>query len=486
MKIKNKIDQLVLETLEKKGIIPSDDCTDETFLRRVFLDLTGTLPSIEEAKKFLYSKSSSKREDLISYLLEKKEFADYWSMKWCDLLRVKSEFPIKLWPNAVQAYARFIRDSLRKNKPYDSFVKELLTASGSNFRSPAVNFYRAVTEKTPLKIAEAVALNFMGVRISKWNEKKQQQMAAFFSKIGYKPTSEWKEEIVFFDRSKVFPVEPVFPDGIKPDISSDIDPRKVFVDWLVRKDNPWFVKNIVNRIFSWLLGRGIIHEPDDIREDNPPSIPELLLFLEEEMISHNFDIKHIFRIITESSTYQRSSLFSKNNQNDNKFFSRYYPRRLEAEVLIDAICSVTDTSEEYFSPIPEPFTFIPWKQRSILLADGSITSPFLEMFGRPPRDTGYESERNNDISVFQILHLLNSRHILSKIREGSGIRRISAGAERNTAVKNIYLAILSRNPSEEEKRYFFSYMTKNKLELNDALNDLVWALFNSKEFLFRH
>ena len=224
-------------------------------------------------------------------------------------------------------------------------------------------------------------------------------MGAFFSQLQYKPTEQWKEEIVIFDPGKDVgrsaadtPIEAVFPDGTPAKLVPGQDPREVFASWLISPKNPWFARNIVNRIWSWLLGRGIIHEPDDIRPDNPPVNPELLAYLEHELVSAHYDLKHVYRLILDSKTYQLSSIPESNNLQGDAYFSHYLPRRLEAEVLIDAICQVTGSAEKYSSPIPEPFTFIPESQRSIELADGSISSSFLEMFGRPSRDTGLESE----------------------------------------------------------------------------------------------
>ena len=236
----------------------------------MYLDVIGTLPTPEEASQFLADQDPDKRAALIDRLLERNEFADYWAMKWSDLLRVKSEFPINLWPNAVQAYYRWIHTSIAENLPYDRFVRQLLVSSGSNFRVPEVNFYRAVQSKEPQTIAQAVALTFMGARAGNWPKARLDGMAAFFSQIGYKSTAEWKEEIVYFDPQKAAPGgRRVFPDGQPARLAPGQDPREVFANWLLAPENPWFARNIVNRIWYWLLGRGIIHEPDDIRPDNP-------------------------------------------------------------------------------------------------------------------------------------------------------------------------------------------------------------------------
>ncbi len=492
--LQGTIDQLVFGRLKHLGIQPSKLCSDAVFIRRAYLDVIGTLPTAQETSEFLQSSDPRKRGVLIDRLLEREEFADYWAMKWCDLLRVKSEFPINLWPNAVQAYHRWIRTSIRRNVPYDQFVRALLTSSGSNFHVPEVNFYRAVQGREPQALARAVALTFMGTRAENWPKERLAGMAAFFSRIGYKSTGEWKEEIVFFDPGwgkpgggASAPLATFFPDGTPARISPERDPREVFAGWLVSPGNPWFAKNIVNRIWYWLLGRGIIHEPDDIRPDNAAANPELLAYLEKELAVSHYDLKHIYRLILNSAVYQLSSVPAVSGPEAAANFAFYPLRRLDAEVLIDAICQVTGAPEQYFSPIPEPFTFLPENQRAIALADGSVTSAFLETFGRPPRDTGLESERNNRPTAEQRLHLLNSSHIQLKIQQSEKLRALlkPAGKPRDT-VDRIYLTILSRYPTDEEFGAVSAYFQPVKGNRWQAVVDLAWSLINSGEFLERH
>ncbi|TKJ33225.1 MAG: hypothetical protein CEE38_21470 [Planctomycetes bacterium B3_Pla] len=486
----NRIDTLVMPTLSKRGIRPAVLCTDEIFVRRVYLDVTGTLPDPREIRKFFENRSPSprKRAALIHSLLQRDEFADYWSLKWCDLLRVKAEFPINLWPNAVQAYHRWIHDAIRDNMPYDKFARELLTSSGSNFRVPQVNFYRAIQGQEPSAIAGAVALTFMGVRFDQWPQERCSGMEAFFSRVAYKNTAEWKEEIVYLDPAATGPLKAVFPDGDAVQIQPGEDPRMVFADWLIAPENPWFARNIVNRVWAWLMGRGIIHEPDDIRPDNPAVHPQVLAYLEKELVKSKYDLRHIFRLILGSRTYQQSSIPLSNHPDTEAMFACYPVRRLEAEVLIDALCWISETQESYTSPIPEPFTFIPEENRSIELADGSITSQFLEMFGRPARDTGLESERNNQPTDAQRLHLLNSSHVQTKIERSRRLNALvrAAKGKRPKLIGGIYLNILSRYPSQEELATAEQYLRTKGLGLRQATNDLVWALINTKEFLYRH
>jgi hypothetical protein len=469
-------------------IQPANICSDPVFVRRAYLDVIGTLPTAQEARSFILDKDPKKRSKLIDNLLERDEFADYWAMKWGDLLRVKAEFPINLWPNAVQAYHHWIRASIRKSLPYDKFVRELLVSSGSNFRVPQVNFYRAMQSKEPKTIAQAVALTFMAERAENWEKERLSGMAGFFSQVGYKSTGEWKEEIVYFDPNRASTgLKAVFPNGKAAKLSPGKDPRQVFADWLINPKNPWFTRNIANRVWSWLLGRGIIHEPDDIRPENPPSNPKLLAYLEKELIAAKYDLKHIYRLILNSSTYQLSSIPKTDKPEGEANFSHYQLRRLEAEVLIDALNQITGTTEKYSSEIPEPFTFIPAQQRSIALADGSITSSFLEMFGRPPRDTGLELERNNHPTAAQRLHMLNSSHIQRKIEQGRKLRNLmqAKGNMRQLATR-FYLAILSRFPTNEEVKIVEEYSKSNRNNKRIVAIDLAWALINSAEFLYRH
>jgi hypothetical protein len=482
----NKVDDLVLGRLKQLGIEPARLCADAVFVRRAYLDVIGTLPTAQEARAFLQDKSPTKRSALIDQLLARDEFADYWAMKWGDLLRVKSEFPINLWPNAVQAYHRWIRTSLAENLPYDRFARELLTASGSNFRVPQVNFYRAVQSREPPALARAVALTFMGTRAESWPPERLSGMAAFFSQIRYKPTGEWKEEIVVFDPEKAAGT-PVFPDGTKARVSPGQDPREVLADWLISPRNPWFARSIVNRVWSWLLGRGIVHEPDDIRPDNPASNPELLAYLEKELVGARYDLKHVYRLILSSQVYQLSSIPRSTHADAAASFAVYPLRRLDAEVLIDAVCQVTGTTEQYSSPIPEPFTFVPENQRSIALADASITSAFLETFGRSPRDRGLESERNNRPTADQRLHLLNSSHIQLKIQQSATLRAlVPAGGKLPEAIDALYLTVLSRLPTDEEAKTAQAYVQATPGNKAAAVADLVWALINGAEFLYRH
>ena len=521
-----QIDRIVFARLAELKIEPVL-CSDTVFVRRAYLDVTGVLPTADEVRAFLADEAADKRDRLIDRLLERSEAADYWAMKWGDILRIKAEIPVNLWPNAAQAYHRWVRASLAENKPYDQFVREMLTASGSNFQVGPVNFYRAIQDKTPEGTASTVALTFMGSRTDAWPEDKLAGMVPFFSQISRKPTSEWKEEVVFWDpmqvasvpgnavpgrespgtgaRGKAYyseesesddaptlpsplagPLKATFPDGTSVEIPADRDPREVFADWLITPENPWFTRCIVNRVWAWLLGRGIVHEPDDFREDNPPSNPELLACLEKEMIASGYDLKHLYRLILTSKTYQLSAMPRYRTPEAEANFAGYLPRRLEAEVLIDALNKITGTTDLYTSAIPEPYTYIPRDMPAVALADGSVTSQFLALFGRSARATGMASERSNEPVPAQWLHLLNSSHIQQKLLRGPTIMALlQAKRPPRATIEELYLTILSRRPTQEELRTAIEYVQASELK-RDAAIDLAWALINTTEFLYRH
>ena len=527
------IDKLVFGKLQQLRIQPVL-CSDAVFVRRAYLDVIGTLPTASEAREFIQDPDTqNKRRLLIDRLLERPEFVDYWAMKWGDILRIKAEFPVLLWPNAAQAYHHWVRVAIAENKPYDKFVRELLTASGSNFHVAPVNFYRAIQNRTPVGIASTVVLTFMGTRTDSWPTNKLAGVAAFFSQIGYKPTSEWKEENVLWDplgavalpgnsapgRATIVGTGPAtnrnptvaitlptnslpqlarFPDGTKIKLPLNKDPREIFADWLITPQNPWFKRAIVNRVWDWLLGRGIIHEPDDIRPDNPPSNPALLAYLEKELVANHYDLKHIYRLILNSQTYQLSAMPRFTTPEAEANFASYGLRRLDAEVLIDAINKVTGAADLYTSPIPEPFTYIPEDMPAIGIGDGSITSPFLTLFGRSARATGLENERNNKPVPAQWLHLLNSSYIQRKLEQGPKLKAIlDSGHKPAEIIEKLYLTILSRFPTPDEIQTVVAYgpsVAPPKPGARPAVVvkrredwlDITWALINSTEFLYRH
>jgi len=482
------IDELVFEVLAENRMKPAHPCSDAVFFRRIYIDLTGTLPEPEAVLAFLADHDPQKRQKLIDVLLESEEFVDYAALKWGDILRVKAEFPINLWPNGVQAYYRWLHDAVRDNMPYDEFARALLTSSGSNFRVPTVNFYRAIQGTEPTTIATAVALTFMGTRLADWPDDEQTNLTEFFSRVGFKGTAEWKETIVSLDPAAVEPLDATLPDGARVHIAVGEDPREVFADWLITPDNPWFARNIVNRIWSWLMGRGIIHEPDDIGPGNPPVDPELLDYLAQELVDNNYDLRHIYWRILNSRTYQQSSISQTSGPEPEAYFASYMVRPLGAEVLIDALCWLSGTGEGYSSPIPEPFTWVPDYRTTVSLADGSTTSQFLVTFGRPSRDTGMESERNNKPTDGQSLYLLNASDIQRRIQRSPKMRQVVADAQYKPAgiAKGLYLLILSREPTDKEIAIATDYFANGGQRVTNATIDLAWSLINSKEFLYKH
>jgi hypothetical protein len=504
IKANNKIDALVFAKLRKLGIPASDLCSDETFVRRAYLDVIGLVPTPDEARAFLSDADPQKRAKLIDRLLGRPEFADFWTLKWGDLLRIKSEYPVRVWPRGVQTYSQWVHDSIEQNYPYDRFVRELVVSTGSNFRDGPCNFYRAVSNKDPQTFGETVALLFMGIRMNcahchahpyeNWTLDDNVGLAAFFTKVAFKATNEWKEEIVFFNQWGTIAhprthavVKPKFLGGDVLDLPREEDPRLKFADWLVSPQNPWFARNIVNRIWFWLLGRGIVHEPDDMRLTNAPENRELLDFLAQELTGHKYDLKHIYRLILNSKTYQLSSKPNDFNRSDTVHCSRYPVKRLGAEQLLDMISQVTDSPEVFTSWIPVPYLRMPNGSRAAQIPDGAIESAFLETFGRPPRDTPYECDRNVDATVRQALYRVSSDHLEGKLGGSKRVQRLcQAGKSDADVVNEIYLAALARWPKEDEKKKMVEYLVKNKAARVQAVQDLVWAILNTKESMFNH
>lgn len=480
------IDALLERQMQAHNLQPRF-CSDAVFLRRATLDIIGQLPSATEARAFLMDSTHDKRIRLVDQLLEREEYATYWALKWSDLLRIKAEFPVNLWPNAAQAYYRWVYASLRDNKPWDQFARELLTANGSNFRVGPVNFYRAIQDRSPEGFANAVALTFMGCRTEQWPPQQLSDMAPCFTQIAFKPTREWKEEIVFWFPTNLSGMA-IMPDGTRLRLTPQSDPRLQFAHWLTHPQNPWFSVNLANRAWYWVMGRGIIHEPDDIGKHNPPTNPALLKLLTRELTQSGFDLKALLRLIFTSRCYQYAAHPPGGlTAPPAHLFLTYPVRQLEAEVLIDALNTLTGSSDLYTSAIPEPFTFIPPNLPATAIPDGSITSPFLELFGRPPRATGLENERLNKTSAAQRMHLLNSSHIQNKLVEGSRLKQLFADKNAPSAIiAELYLATLSRFPSASEVAAIEQYLSTGGNKPTEIWHDITWALINSEEFLFRH
>lgn len=504
----NEIDGAVLADLQKKGIQPAFLSSDPVFLRRVYLDVTGKIPTLEEAQEFLENPSPTKRVELIDHLLDSPQYADYWTMRWADFLRVKAEFPINLWPHATAVYFRWIHDQMNLNTPYDVFARDLLMGQGSCFRAPCANFYRAVERKEAVELAGAAVLTFLGERTDLWPEAKRNDVTKFFSRVAFKGSAQWKEEIVYWDSKPLDSSEVVFPDGSKGTIQPNQDPREVFADWLVRPENHAFNQQIVNRLWFWLTGVGIIDPPDDLRQmfadaqppaypggENPPINEELLNILEKKLVESRYDLKAVMRFILNSRTYQQSSIpremGPENTEKAVKNLAVYPVRRIDAEVLQDVFIDLFNAKIKYVSEVPEPFSYVPDRVRTVQLYDSGLTNPFLEMFGRSTRDSGLMADRNRSVNEAQQMYLMNSnevntwihQNVQTKIRDLKKIqskRPESFEKGARALAENLWLKFLSRRPTEAETRSFVEM-----LQSSDA-DDAVWFLVNSREFLCLH
>ena len=452
--------------------IASERCEDEVFLRRTYLTVTGALPSSNEAVRFLDDTNPNKREVLINKLLDSELGLKYTQMHWGDILRVKSEFPSNLWPNGVQAYNRWIYEKLLNNVPYDKMVQELLLSQGSNFRAPAVNFYRGFQNRSPENFYANINLLFLGNRDCKDNGH------ICFSQVKFKSTKEWKEEIIYLDIHKTLPTDKIkLSDGTVLVPKRDTDWRAEYVKWLTSPDNRRFAEVLVNRMWYWVFGRGIVHEPDDWRADNQPSNPELLKELTDYFIQNKYDMKKLMQKILLSEEF--------NSKAAPEGF--YTPQRLPAEVIVDALSSITGAWNTYQSRVPEPFTYYPPKTRATHLGDATVSSSELELFGKVSRDVSLESQRNNAITSRQLLFLMNSSVLERRIRRSRNLQNIYLDNGTIEGVANgVTLLVLSRRATPEEIAMYKEHMEKNGLALMDVAIDMVWTQINSNEFLYNH
>jgi len=471
--------------------------SDALFLRRVTLTACGRLPTAAEVRDFLNDDALDKRARIIDKMLDSPEYADMQTMRFADMLRIKSEFPINLWPNAVQAYHRKIHDDLRMNRSLNDMFYEMLTASGSNFRTPYANFFRASADRSPEGLAKMVLLTTMNMREDFLSSSELKEFAVLFSNIRYKSTYEWKEEIVF-NAIEPRKISARLPDGTTVSCNTaETDPRILFADWLLKGDNDFFARGMTNRVWYWCFGKGIYPAADALPyppgfwarlfgcydQENVPFSPELQEYLIAEFKNSNYSLKHLYRVVMNSAAFQASSM--RQEEALLKHFAAYPLRRLESELLIDALAKVTGSYDRYMSVIPEPFTYLPWGTKAINIADGSISSGVLDSFGRPPRDSGQFSERNTASTDSQKLYLMNSTALYRRIgtycRSRNGIR------DENQRLDRIYLDILSRYPTSRERELFHKYkMEFEPKQRNTAWIDTVWVLLNSKEFIFHH
>ena len=443
-------------------------CSDEVFLRRAYLTVTGALPTPPQCVEFLDDNNPNKREQLIDHLITSELGLKYMQMRWGDILRIKSEFPSNLWPNGVQAYNRWIYEQLMNNVPYDKMVRGLLLSAGSNFRAPAANFYRGFQKRSAKNFYDNINLLFLG------NRECTDNGHICFSQIKFKSTKEWKEEIVYLDIHKRVPqLEVELDDTTILKLRADSDWRETYVNWLTSSDNRRFAEVMANRMWFWVFGRGIVHEPDDWRYDNKPSNPELLNELTDYFIASKFDMRALLKRILMSEQFNSADGFT--------------PQRLPAEVIVDAIASVTGIWSTYTSRVPEPFTVYPPRTRSTHLGDATVSSSELELFGKVSRDVSLESQRNNSITSRQLLYLMNSSVLESRIRKSPILQRIyvnSANIEQ--LASSITLLVLSRRATKQEVAMYSDYMAKNNLPLIEVAIDIMWMQINSNEFLYNH
>lgn len=504
---KNFVDQLVFANLQEIGVPPSPLCDDATFLRRVSLDIAGRLPDQDETAAFLTDTTPDKRELLIDALLRSPDYADYFANKWTALLKNRRDDASDITSNF--AFHAWIRDSLLANTPYDQLVRELLAATGTIIGNPPVAWYKRVKE--PKQQLEDVAQLFLGVRLQcaqchhhpfeRWSQDDYYGLSAFFSQVGRKPTATRGEDLIFHQRGIASSKNVKTGKAIRPaalgdsvgDIPADEDPRLRLADWMGSPKNPFFAKAIVNRYWKHFFIRGLIEPEDDIRDTNPPTNPELLAALESHFIESGFDMKELVRVITSSNAYQLSSVPNEYNLADRQNYSRYYPKRMQAEVLLDAIDLLTGARTE--------FANLPSGTRAVALPDNSYnkSSPFLRVFGRPESTSVCECERVQSASLAQSLHLMNASDIKAKLSGGNGraVQLAKAGSDAATAVDEIYLAAFARHPSDEESRVASEYLSQPRTDRNgkqvpeakartENYQDLLWALINTKEFLFNH
>jgi hypothetical protein len=491
---RNLVDELVFAKLRALGLPPSAACDDATFVRRTALDLAGRLPTPDETLRFVADADPAKREKWIEALLASGEHADFFAGKWNAVLRNKRQN--ESHARGTFAFHQWIREQLYHNTPYDQFVRQILAASGDVGSNPAVTWYREVRDVHE-QVEDAAQL-FLGLRIQcarchhhpfeKWSQHDYYALAAFFSRVGRKAGEQPGEERVFHQRGAATathpktqqPVAPAGLGGPSLALAPDDDPRQALVDWMAAPDNPHFARALVNRYWKHFFGRGLVDPEDDMRLTNPACNPELLDALARQFVASGYDLRGLVRLICTSQVYQFSSEPNQHNAADKQNFSRYFPKRLPAEVLLDAIDHVTGTKTG-FGGMPSP-------TRAVQLPDTTFGSYFLTVFGRPESSSACECERSGEASLAQSLHLLNSAEVQGKLSAGDGrAAQLAADQQLPPAekVRRLYLLVYSREPLAEETAVALAHLEKRK-DVKLALEDILWALINTKEFLFNH
>ncbi len=494
----NYIDGLVNNKLKKLRIVPSELCSDEVFLRRAYIDIVGQLPTASEHDRFVTDTDAKKRDKLVDELLNRKEFVEMWVMKWAELLEIRSNNDVSY--KSALLYYQWLEDRISRNVPFNQIVRELISATGGTFKSPATNYYQITKEN--LKLSENTAQVFMGVRVQcaqchnhpfdRWTQDDYYGFAAFFSQIARKAGDDPREVIVFNGGGGEMKhplgdrvVAPKFLGGETPDTKGK-DRREVLADWISSPENPYFAKNLGNIVWSHFFGRGIVEPVDDVRISNPSSNPELIEELGKKFQSYNYDFKRLVRDICTSRSYQLDTHTNPTNEADERNFSHATVRRMRAEVLLDCIGEVTNTKEK--------FRGLPLGSRAVQIADGTTSNYFLTTFGRATRETVCSCEVSMQPSLSQALHLLNGDTVQSKITNGNLVKQmLDAKQPPEQIVKDLYTRCYSRQPNEKELAKLLTFLPQahgttqpSVDETQKALNDLFWAMLNSQEFLFNH
>ena len=488
----NYIDNLVHDKLHKLRMTPSGLCSDEVFVRRLYLDITGLLPTVEESTAFLKDSSPNKRAKLIDQLLEKKEFTELWVMKFSELLQIQTDDNQGMSYKATLRYFNWLKDRIANNVPMDQIVKDLITSSGGTFTHPATNFYQV--ERDNLKITENVAQVFMGMRLQcaqchnhpfdRWTQDEYYSFASFFSQVGRKNGADPREKIIYNRRSGEInhpvhkkPMPPKFLGDDTPEIPKGADRREILAEWLASPKNPFFARNLANLVWAHFFGQGIIEPVDDVRVSNPPSNPELLDQLSKKFTDYNYDFKKLVRDVCNSRIYQLSTKTNPTNESDTRNFARSQLRRLRAEVMLDVISQATETKNK--------FQGLPLGAKAIQIADGRVSNYFLTTFGRAKRETVCSCEVVMDPSLSQALHLLNGDTTNKRISQGRLVESsLKAGKQPEQIIDELYLRCYSRKPRESEKTKLLA--TLDQKDPRQGLEDIFWALLNSKEFIFNH
>lgn len=499
---RNLVDEFVFKKLKLLGLPPSEVCDDSTFVRRVTIDLASRLPTATEAETFLADTNPNKRDQWIDQLLASNDYADTFASKWSALLRNKrDDEQMELSRPGTYAFHGWIRQAIQENRPYDEFVSGILTASGEASENPATLWYRSVKEISSQ--VEDVAQLFLGQRIQcakchhhpfeKWSTADYVQFTAFFSQLGRKKGEQISEERIFHRSGLATAAHPksaekLLPSGLggpQLSIQPDQDPRQFLAEWMTARDNPFFARALVNRYWKHFFGRGLVDPEDDMRETNPPTNPELLSALTEHFVQSGYDMKNLVRTICESTTYQLSAKPNQYNMDDRQNYSRYYPRRMMAESLCDSIDVLTGSVTR--------FQGMPVNTRAVQLPDSSFQSYFLTVFGRPKGESACDCERGSDSNLAQGLHLINSDELRNKIAAGDG-RAVQLANDKDRAmtakIRELYLTAFSRPPTEQEEAFVEEYIDlkskANPAAAQQALEDILWSLLNTKEFLFNH